>query len=157
MNSNPLTPSEKPILSTLQLTFNPEDTEPYVEFHVDGSDFGKRVKSAFGPAGFDDALPWPGGDYTPADTVLGERVLQHGSKGAILFACCCGYVACSGVSAEVTVTSDTVTLSNLTTWFERQWHVAPIEPVTFARQQYEQAVRDLRQRIERWRHTTPSP
>jgi hypothetical protein len=78
-------------VSTLLLKIREGCEEPYVEFHVDGEDFGSRVRAALGEAGFDDVLPWYGGDYKIDETVLGEPVRRSGAEGAILFACGCGY------------------------------------------------------------------
>ena len=113
--------------------------EPYVAFLVDGDDLGTRIKAALGKDGFDDVLPWPGGDYSPSDTVLGEEVRTKGAYG------CYG---CSGVTADVQVAGSTITLCSFTTYPQI---VAPLGPVGFDRRQYEEAVARLMAEIEAWR------
>src|SRR4051794_19277188 len=78
--------------------------EPYVQFFVDRQDFGQRVRAALGEDGFDDVLPWCGGDYSIEETVLGERVRSEGGENLILFACGCSHMGCSSVHARVRVT-----------------------------------------------------
>ena len=122
----------------------------YVEFYVDGNDLGERVRSAFGKAGFDDVLPWPGGDYNINRTVLGEPARRVGGKGMILFACGCGYCACSGVFADVDVEADTITIRNISTWHGGQNVVAPLDPLVFDRNQFEAAVQALERAVATW-------
>jgi hypothetical protein len=138
-------------MSTLRLKIREGCAEPYVEFHVDGADLGARLMAAFGEAGFDDVLPWYGGDYGIEDTVLGEPARRNGAEEAILFACGCGQYACSGVAANVVVSSDTVTFRDFSTWRGGQKVVAPIEPVVLDRRQFDDAVRQLEREIETWR------
>lgn len=155
-------------MSTLRLKIREDCVEPYVEFHVDGEDLGSRVKAALGEAGFDDVLPWYGGDYKVDETVLGEPARRSGAEGAILFACGCGYFACSGVFANVVVTGDTLAIRDIFTWHGGQKVVARIDPVVFDRAQFDKAVRQLEREIETWRpphkvevprraHVTPPP
>lgn len=133
----------------------------HVEFHVDGEDLSTRLRHAFGrenPAEFPwDGLPWPGGDYKPADTVLGDEVRRAGAAGAILFACGCGYSMCGAVFADVSVTDATVTLSNFTTWMGGGKVVAATDPLVFDRAQFEEAVARLEREVEAWRPPPPKP
>jgi len=138
-------------MSTLLLKIREGCEEPYVEFHVDGEDLGSRVTAALGEAGFDDVLPWYGGDYKIDETVLGERARQNGAEGAILFACGCGYSACSAVFANVDVVGDTLTLREFSTWRGAQKVIASMAPVVFDRAQYDDAVRQLEREVETWR------
>jgi hypothetical protein len=138
-------------MSTLRLKIREGCEEPYVEFRVDGEDLGSRIKAALGEAGFDDVLPWHGGDYKIDETVLGEPARRSGADGAILFACGCGYFACSGVFANVVVAGDTLTIRDIFTWRGGQKVVAPIEPVVFERGQFDDAVQQLEREIETWR------
>jgi hypothetical protein len=131
--------------------------EPYVEFHVDGEDLGTRVKAAPGGAGFDDVLPWYGGDYQIDETVLGERARRDGAAGAILFACGCGYSACSAVFADVVVAGDTLTLREFSTWRGGRKVIASIAPVVFDRPQFDDAARQLEREVESWRPPPPKP
>jgi hypothetical protein len=124
---------------------------PYVQFYVDGGDLGQRVKAALGEDGFDDVLPWYGGDYKIEETVLGEVVRRNGAEGAVLFACACGQFGCSGVWADVVVCGETLILKNFSTWRRGQRIVAAIEPVRFDRKQFDEAVRELERDIEAWR------
>jgi hypothetical protein len=132
-----------PHISHLRLQLADEAEQPCVTYHVDGDDFGARLRVALGPAGFDDGLPWPPADAGVEETVLGGRARRDGATAAILLACGCGYSACSSVTADVTVASETITLSNFTTWWAGARHVAPIAPITFDRHQFDLAVRDL--------------
>ena len=138
-------------MSTLLLKIREGCEEPYVEFHVDGEDLGSRVKAALGDAGFDDVLPWYGGDYEVDDTVLGIPVRRSGAEGAILLACGCGYSACSGVFANVVVAGDTLTIRDIFTWRGGRKVVAPIAPLVFDRAQFDDAVRQLEREVETWR------
>jgi hypothetical protein len=138
-------------MSTLVLKIREGCEEPYVEFHVDGDDLGKRVKAALGEAGFDDVLPWHGGDYKIDETVLGEPARRNGAEGAILFACGCGYYGCSGVFANVVVADDTIMIRDISTFRGGQRVVAPVSPIVFDRQQFDDAVRQLKFQIELWR------
>ncbi|MDB5297846.1 MAG: hypothetical protein JWO31_3829 [Phycisphaerales bacterium] len=122
-----------------------------MEFHIDGEDLGSRVKAALGDEGFDDVLPWCGGDYKIDETVLGESARRDGAEGAILFACGCGQYACSGVSADVIVSGDTLTLRNVSTWRGGQLVLARIEPIILDRQQFEAAVAKLHRNLAEWR------
>lgn len=141
-------------MSVLRLKIREGCEEPYVEFHVDGEDLGKRIESALGHAGFDDVLPWYGGDFKIEDTVLGESARRYGAEGAIFLACGCGYYACSGVFADVVVSNDTVTLRSFRTWRGEQTLIAPVEPVVFNRDQFEAAVSQLEREIASWRPQT---
>ncbi|MBE7466313.1 MAG: hypothetical protein HS116_22800 [Planctomycetes bacterium] len=139
-------------MSTLRLRILDGCNELYVQFIVDGKDLGARVKAALGVAGYDDVLPWYGGDYRIEDTVLGEPARRNGADGAILFACGCGQYACSGVSAQVVISGETLTLCEFsTTGRDGQKLVAPIQPVVFDRGQFEDAVRQLECEIANWR------
>lgn len=140
-------------MSTLHLKICVGSEELYVEFHVDGADLGPRVKAALGEAGFDDVLPWYGGDYKIDETVLGEPVRRSGAQDAILFACGCGYYACSGVSANVVVEGDTLTIRDISTWRGGQRVVADLPPLVFDRGQFDEAVRQLERDVELWRPT----
>ena len=142
-------------MSTLRLKIREGCEEPYVEFHVDGEDLGSRIKASLGEVGFDDVLPWYGGDYKLDETVLGRPARCNGAEGAILFACGCGYFDCSGVFANVVVTDDTLTIRDIFTWRGGQKVVAPIEPVVFDRVQFDDAVRQLEREIENWRPPPP--
>jgi len=117
---------------------------------VDGKNLGHRVKVALGEAGFDEVLPWYGGDYKVEETVLGEAARRNAAEGAILFACGCGQYACSGVSANVVISGGMLTLRDIFTWRGGQCVFAPIEPITFDRQQFDDAVRRLERQIELW-------
>ena len=142
-------------MSTLRLKIREGCEEPYVEFDIDGEDLGSRIKAALGEAGFDDVLPWHGGDYKVDETVLGEPARRSGAESAILFACGCGYSACSGVFADVVVAGDTLTIRDTYTWRGSQKVVAPIEPVVFDRGQFEDAVRQLERDVEAWQPPPP--
>ena len=126
--------------------------ELYIEFHADGADLGTRIEEALGEAGFDDVLPWYGGDYSISETVLGEEARTSGAaESAILLACGCGQYACGGVSADVHVTNATITLSKFSTWRQGEWIVAALDPVVFDRGQFEEAIHRLKSMIEEWR------
>ena len=137
-------------MSTLLLKISEGCEEPYVEFYVDGEDLG-TVEAALGEAGFDDVLPWYGGDYAIEDTVLGEAAQRNGAERAIIFACGCGFYTCSGVFAEVVISGDTLILSEFSTWRGGQKVVAPISPIVFDRRQYDDAVRRLHDEVKAWR------
>jgi hypothetical protein len=113
--------------------------------------------AAFGKDGFDDVLPWFGLDYQLDDTVLGDKAVREGARKAIVFACGCGCFACSGVWADVTLDGDTITLSNFSTWRRGHDIVAPMEPVSFSRQQYESAIASLRQDVAKWQPPPRKP
>jgi hypothetical protein len=135
-------------LSTLHLKIREGCEEPYVEFHVDGQDLGRRVAEAFGEASFDDdVLPWRG--YIEK-TVLGQKTRKEGAEHAILFVCGCGEPTCRAVFADVIVAGDTITLQNFSTWHVRQTVVAPIEPIVFDRKQYNDAIQQLERDIANW-------
>ena len=135
----------------LELKLRDGCQEPYVEFYIDGQDLGPRVMAALGEAGFDDVLPWYGGDYTREEAVLGTEARVKGLHGAVLFACGCGYWACSGVVADVEVTDDTVTIQRIFTWRGNQRVAADLEPLVFDRVQFDEAVRALERDIAVWR------
>ncbi len=84
-------------------------------------------------------------------TVLGEQARRSGAEGAILFACGCGLYACSGVFANVVVVGETLTIRDIATWRRDQRIVAPLAPIVFNRNQFDDAVRDLERDIEAWR------
>jgi hypothetical protein len=138
-------------MSTLLLKISEGCDEPYVEFHVDGSDLGARVRAALGEAGYDDVLPWYGGDYKVDQTVLGEPARRGGAQDAILFACGCGHYACSGVSANVVVIADTLTIRDISTRHRGQRVEASIPPIIFDRRQIDEAVQQLEREIAAWR------
>lgn len=138
-------------MSTLRLKIREGCEEPYVEFHVDGEDLGSRVKAALGEAGFDDVLPWHGGDYKVDETVLGDAARRSGAEGAILFACGCGYFGCSGVFANVVISGDTLSIRDIFKWRGGRKVFAPMAPVVFDRGQFDDAVRQLQREIEAWR------
>jgi hypothetical protein len=123
----------KTAVPTLRLKIREACDEPYVEFHVDGENLGARVHAAFGEFGADDVLPWRGGDYTIDETVLGEPARRSGLEGAILFACGCGYYACSGVFANVVVDGDALTIQEVFIWHGDKQIIAPLAPLTFDR------------------------
>ncbi len=137
-------------MSTLLLKISEGCQEAYVEFYVDRENLGERVKAALGGDGFDDVLPWFGGDYTIDQTVLGERMRRDGGESAILFACGCGYFGCSNVSASVVVSGTSLTLRDLFTWRGGRKVFAPIEPITFDRTQFDDAVVQLEREIAAW-------
>jgi hypothetical protein len=137
-------------VSKLVLKVREACEEPYIEFYVDGENLGGRVKSALGEAGFDDVLPWYGGDYRIEETVLGESARRTGVEGAILFACGCGQYACGGVSASVVIAGEMLILRDIFTGRGGQRVVASIEPITFDRKQFEEAVSQLQREIEVW-------
>jgi hypothetical protein len=139
------------IVSTLVLKIREGCEDPYVEIHVDAEDLGARVKAALGEAGFEDVLPWYGGDYTIDDTVLGGPVRRCGGEGAILFACGCGQFACGAVFANVVVDGDTLTLREIYAWRGGARVVAALPPVVFNRGQFEDAVRGLERDVAMWR------
>jgi hypothetical protein len=141
-------------MPTLHLKIREGCEEPYIEFHVDGEDLGRRVSQSFGEASSDDVLPWFGGDYILEETVLGDAVRARGSDQALFLACGCGHSACSGVWARVTVAGETITLSHFSTWCRRGRVEAALEPVVFDRRQLEDAVAQLRRDIESWRPPT---
>jgi hypothetical protein len=142
-------------MSTFRLKIREGCEEPYVEFHVDGEDLGARIMAALGDEGFDDVLPWFGGDYRIDDTVLGYKALHDGTRNAIMLACGCGQSACSSVWADVTATPDTITFSNFSTWRHGREIVAPVEPVSFERNQFASAVAKLQRDVEDWRPPPP--
>jgi hypothetical protein len=143
-------------VSYLELKIRENCEEPYVEFHVDGQDLGAVLMAAFGEAGFDDVLPWNGGDYAIAETVLGAQVRKNGAASAILFACGCGYYACSVVTTDVTVDQETIAFSRFATPSRGGLAVAPLEPIVFDRRQFEEAVAALERAVAAWR-STPRP
>ena len=69
-------------MSTLVLKIREGCEQPYVEFHVDGEDLGARIMAAFGDEGFDDVLPWSGGDYGIEDTVLADNAGRRACAAA---------------------------------------------------------------------------
>jgi hypothetical protein len=140
----------------LELKIRENREEPYIEFHVDGQDLGAVLKAVFGEAGFDDVLPWNGGDYSIGETVLGEQVRKHGAASAILFACGCGYYACSVVTTDVSVAQETITFSKFATPWRGGLAVAPLGPIVFDRRQFEEAVTALERAVAAWR-PTPRP
>jgi hypothetical protein len=137
-------------VSKLVLKVREACEEPYIEFYVDGENLGRRIKSALGEAGFDDTLPWYGGDYKIEETVLGETARRGGAEGAVLFACGCGQHASGGVSASVVVAGETLILRDIFTWRGGQRVFASIEPITFDRKQFEEAVLQIQREIEAW-------
>lgn len=144
-------------MSTPLLKIRGECEEPYIDFYVDGEDLGRRVKAALGEAGFEDCLPWNGIDYDIEETVIGESACRIGANGAVLFACGCGCYACGGVSADMLVRGDTITLQNISTWRGGKNVIAPMNPITFDRQQYEIAVAKLRNDVAAWRPPPRKP
>jgi len=142
-------------VSILVLKIREGCEEPYVEFHVDGEDLGARIMAAFGSEGFDDGLPWFGGDYGIEDTVLGGKALKDGARKTILLACGCGQSACSSVQADITVTANTITLSNFSTWRHGHEIFAAVDAVSFDRRQFESAIAQLRREVAEWRPPPP--
>ena len=126
-------------------------SEPYIEFHVDGHDLGARIRQSLGEAGFNEVLPWPGGDYSISETVLGEAIRSQGGKKAILLACGCGCSGCSSVHADVDVADDKITFSNFVTWHWGGPVRSALDPITFDRGQFEGAVARLQTMLEEWR------
>jgi hypothetical protein len=140
-------------VSHLELKIRENREEPYVEFHVDGQDLGAALMVAFGEAGIDDVLPWNGGDYAIGETVLGEQVRKHGAANAILFACGCGYFACSVVTTDVSVDQETIAFSRFATPWRGGLAVAALGPIVFDRRQFEEAVAALKRDLAAWRPT----
>lgn len=128
--------------------------EPYIEIYADAVNLGDQISESFGSEGWDDVLPWWGTDYQISETVLGQEVWASGMKGAIILACGCGCHSCSGVNVDVAVNDDTIVFSNFTTWRYGGSIRSSLEPITFDRKQYEDAVRLLHHRIQEWRPPT---
>jgi hypothetical protein len=137
-------------MATLTLTILPNCQELYVQFYVDAENLGTRVKSSLGQFGFDDVLPWNGGDYSISETVLGESARTKGTDKAILFACGCGQYGCSAVFARVESNDSSIVFAEFFTYARGERLVAPVAPVTFDRKQFESAVRQLEKAIEGW-------
>ncbi|QOV87301.1 hypothetical protein [Humisphaera borealis] len=142
-------------MATLVLKIREGCGEVFVEFHVDGEDLGARIMADLGDEGFDDVLPWFGGDYQIKDTVLGDAARQDGVQNAIMLACGCGHFACSGVSADVVANAETITFSNFSTWRHGRRIVAAVEPVSFDRRQFESALAKLYRDVAEWRPSPP--
>lgn len=142
-------------MSKLGLKIREGCMEPYIDFYVDGEHLGHRVMTSLGEAGFDDVLPWYGGDYKIDDTVLGETARRGGAEGAILFACGCGYFACSGVFASVVIAGEKLILRDIFTWRGGERVFALIEPIAFDREQFEEAVLQVQRHVEAWRAPAP--
>ena len=83
--------------------------------------------------------------------LLGEPARRSGAEGAILFACGCGYYACSGVFANVVIDGDTLMIRDIFTWRGSQRVVAALQPTAFDRRQFDDAVRQLEREIEAWK------
>jgi len=140
-------------MSTLSLNILPNCHEPYVEIYIDAENLGTKVKTALGKFGFDAVLPWHGGDYSIAETVLGESIYTNGSDEAILFACGCGHYACSAVFAKVQSSDEAVIFSEFFTYARGERVVATIEPVVFDRKQFENSIRQLEEDVKVWSAT----
>jgi hypothetical protein len=142
-------------MSTLSLRILPNCYELYVEFYVDAENLGTRVKTSLGQFGFDNVLPWYGGDYSISETVLGESARTKGADEAILFACGCGQYACSAVFARVKSSDESIMFSEFFTYARGDRVLAAIEPVTFDRKQFDDAILQLEEDIKVWSPMKP--
>lgn len=136
-------------MSVIELKLLDGAEDPYILFFVDGHDFGTQVKAAFGEAGYDSCLPWYGVDYQLDETVVGQEIRRSGGKSVVFLVCGCGCWACSGVHVDVDVTDGSITWSGFSTWWKGERIVAPVDPVTFDRAQFDDAVAKLHAELDR--------
>lgn len=123
----------------LRAWFREEYFECFIDFFVDGENWGQIVRKSFGKEGYDEGLTWFNDDDNEHFVgVHFQKARQHGGQELILFNCGCGVIGCSEVLVDVDVTDTTVTYRNFRQCVATGLRASSeFGPVVFDRGQYE--------------------
>jgi hypothetical protein len=143
-------------MAILSLRIIEPHSDPYMEYFVNGVSLPELIRSTLRTSAaesMDDVLPLGCGDFDLEDSAIGETARTHGLEGAILFACGCGYAACSCTNIDVVLTENTISFCNLRIGN----NVCDFPPIEFNREQFCAEVADLQLRLATWKPTLPPP